>query len=249
MRIVFVGTGKVAISTARKLLEAGHQVVFIETDKEKIDELSDDLDCGFMHGDGSSPHLLEEIGPKNTDVLFCLTGNDKDNMIAALVARSLGFPKVIVKVEDTALEHVCAELKLENIVVPNRAISRHLADMVEGRDVNDLSSAIKGEARFYSFIAGEAESGMVNELGLPDNARAICYYRDEEFHLADGETRLQPGDEVILLTFRKALEALKKKYPARPPEEAGAAEENSPGTAGETGDRRPGREKGEGVLK
>ncbi|MDH3328081.1 MAG: TrkA family potassium uptake protein [Desulfobulbaceae bacterium] len=213
MRIVFIDTSTISVATAENLLAAGHEVVFIEIDKEKIGLLSDKLDCGFMHGDGTSPSLLREIGPENTHFLFCLTENDRDNIIAALVGRSLGFPRVIVKIEDRDLEHICTELGLDDIIVPTRTISRYLADMVGGQDVSELTTAIKGEARFFSFIVTEAERGNIKDINLPKHARIICYYRDGNFTLSDGENELKIGDEVVVLTYRVKLDELKQRWP------------------------------------
>jgi trk system potassium uptake protein TrkA len=214
MRIIFIGTGRISVSTAHSLLKAGHEVVFIEKNKDRIEELSNDMDCGFMHGDGSTPAVLEEVGPKQSDYLFCLTGNDKDNIIAGLVGRSQGFPKVIIKVEDFALEHICAELGLEDVIVPTRTISRYLSDMISGHDVSELSTAIRGEARFFSFIVNEEYAQKIGELEQPSRSKIICFYRDGDFHLADPDTLLQVDDEVVILTYRDTVDTLKKKWPS-----------------------------------
>ncbi|MDD3619552.1 MAG: NAD-binding protein [Desulfobulbaceae bacterium] len=214
MRIVFVGTNKISLITARTLSEEGHEVVFIERNKEKIDKLSDEMDCGFILGDGTAPDILKEVGPKQTDFLFCMTDNDRDNIIAGLVGRSLGFSKVIVKIEDLAYEHICSELGLRDVIVPTSTISRYLVDMIMGRDATELTSVIRDDARFFTFVAGEEENDTaVGELDLPKKAKIICYYREDRFHLAQHDTRLETGDEVVVLTHVDMLEALQKKWP------------------------------------
>ena len=55
MRAVFIGAGELSCMTARQLLEKRYEVVVIEQDKERIDELGRDMDVGFIHGDGSKP--------------------------------------------------------------------------------------------------------------------------------------------------------------------------------------------------
>ena len=62
MRIAIVGASSAGVSTARLLIEHKHDVVIIEKDKARIDELSEELDCGFLHGDGSRPRILKEAG-------------------------------------------------------------------------------------------------------------------------------------------------------------------------------------------
>ena len=76
MRTVFIGAGQVSVETAKALVKDGHEVIIIETDKAKIDELSEEMDCSFLQGDGSRPNVLREVNPAQTDFLFCLTNSD-----------------------------------------------------------------------------------------------------------------------------------------------------------------------------
>lgn len=220
MRVAFVGTSKMAVMTARILLKRGHEVVIIEKDKARIDEISEELDCGFLHGDGSRPALLKEAGPKETDILFCLTGNDQANIIASLVGRSLGFARVVTRIEDSELEHICTELGLTDTIVPTQTASRYLADMAAGLDPLELSTMIRGEARFFSFIVGEGYEGPAEKLGLPDTARLICFYRDGNFNLAGPETKLSKGDEAVVLTESSSLAELRERFSPKKEKEA-----------------------------
>jgi trk system potassium uptake protein TrkA len=221
MRIAFVGAGETTERTAELLIERGHEVIIIERSKEKIDDLSDRLDCSFLHGDGSSPHILREVGPEQSDVLFCLTDSDQANLIASLVGRSLGFERVILSIENPEFEGICRELKLEDTILPSRTISRYLSDMVEGRDILELTTVIKGEARFFSFTVDEEKGKVVGELDLPEDARAICYYRDGRFALLDDETKLRKGDEVVILTHSGNMADLTERWQ---PKQAGDGE-------------------------
>jgi len=212
MRAVFIGASVLAVTTARYLLKRGHEVVVIERDKEHIQELSLELDCGFIHGDGSKPAILREADPEYTDTLLCLTNSDQANIIASLVGRSLGFKRVVTKIDDPEFEHICLELGLEDTIIPARTVGRHLADMCEGRDPLELSTMIRDEARAYSFVVRDEHTGPLRELPLPGQARVICIYRDDRLILPEADTALKSGDEVVLLTYRERLEELQERF-------------------------------------
>lgn len=212
MRCVFIGAGELSIETATLLVDRGVEVVIIEANREKIDELSEELDCSFLEGDGSKPQLLEEVNPEQTDFLFCLTDNDQHNIIAALVGRSLGFDKVVLQIHDVDYLPICRELGLDNTIVPAQTISRYLADMVAGIDILELSSFIKGEARFMLFEIDKDQSGSVGDLELPGETRVVCRYRGSEFVPADAETTLKAGDEVLVLTHSRHLGELAEQF-------------------------------------
>jgi len=212
MRAVFIGGGELTRMTARQLLDNGHEVVLIEKDKERIDELSAVMDAGFIHGDGSKPAILREADPKATDFLFCLSGNDQNNIIASLVGRSQGYQRVITRIEDASYEHICIELGLEDTIVPDYTIARYLADMCAGQNPLELSGLLKGNARVFSFVAGEQDEGSIEDLKLPEGSRLMFLYRGEEFMLSEPDFVLRKGDEVVLITHSKVLSELNRRW-------------------------------------
>lgn len=212
MRAVFIGGGELAVMTARQLLGMGFEVIVIESDKSRIEDLSADLDAGFIHGDGSKPAILREANPQATDFLFSLTGNDQHNIIASLVGRSLGYERVVTRIEDPSYEHICMELGLEDVIVPDYTISRYLADMCAGHNPLEVSAVVKGDARIFSFVANEGEEGPVDELQLPKGSIVAFYYRKEELVLPGSDAELRKGDEVVIICHSKVLPELEERW-------------------------------------
>ena len=212
MRIVFVGAGELTVRTAELLIGRGHDLIIVEQDKKRIEELSETLDCGFLHGDGSNPEILREVSPKKIDALFCLTNNDQVNIIASLVGKTLGFKRTITMITNTAFENICRELGLEDTIIPSRTFSRYLADMVEGLDILELSTVIKYEARFFTFTIEKGGTRSVEDMNLPEEARAVCYYRGQDFYLVEDGTRFKESDEVVILTHSKNLNKLRERW-------------------------------------
>lgn len=212
MRVVFVGAGNLAVHAATIMRSRGHEVVIIEQNKERIDELDSVIDCGFIHGDGGKPAILREAGPTNTNYLFCLTGNDQTNIIASLVGRSLGYVHTITKINDAEFEHVCIELGLENTIVPSETIGRYLADMLQGESPLALSAMLRGDARVFSFIARPEDTVLVAELDLPRDCRVMFFYRGEKFIIAEDDTQLKEGDEVVVIARDTQLDDLRGRW-------------------------------------
>ena len=212
MRAVFIGAGPATLATADVLLARGHEVVIIEQDRERIETLAESLDCGLLHGDGSRPAILKEADPKGADFLFCLTNNDQTNIIASLVGRSLGFSRVITRIENAEFEHVCLELGLVDTIVPEVTIARHLADMMEGRDPLELSATLGGDARLVSFVVGEDGAGPIGEVEMPGDSRIVCLYRDEALLFAEPDRELHKGDKIVVLARMDDVDALRERW-------------------------------------
>lgn len=212
MRAVIVGASSLSIMITKLLLVRGHEVVIIERNKERAETLADTLDCGVLYGDGSRPAILKEADPGHTELLFCLTGDDQANILASLVGRSLGFERVVTKIEDPELEHVCIELGLEETIIPSRTIGRFLADKFEGRDPLEVSTMIRDEARTYSFVLPDEFKGTITTLELPKDTRVVCVYRDGKLIIPSGETELQTNDEVVVIVHRDSLSQLEDRW-------------------------------------
>ncbi|MDJ0623205.1 MAG: NAD-binding protein [Desulfocapsaceae bacterium] len=212
MRIVLSGANSTTVKAAAQFIKQGHEVILIELDKERIDELSENLDCSFLHGDAGKPSILEQTAPEECDFLFCLTDSDQVNIITSLLGRSMGFNKVITCIHDEDLLPLCDELDLTHTIVPDRTMSQYLDNLVRGLDEIELSALLKNDARFFSFIVDKEDAGKVSELELPDKSKLIYYYRDEDFFFADDDTTLRQGDEVVILTSSEYLSDLQERW-------------------------------------
>jgi trk system potassium uptake protein TrkA len=216
MRAIFVGASSVTVMAARQLLKTGHDVVIIEQDEKRIAELEEELDCGFVHGNGSRPAVLEELSPGENDVLFCLSSDDQDNIIASLVGQTMSFSRIVTKIEDPDFQGICTKLGLDDVIVPDRDVGERLADMVEGHDVAQLSAAVEGGIRFFHYIARKASAGKTTALDLPGDSRVIAITRDGESRIVAEEDDIREGDKVLLITHKRHLHDLKKRLSDTP---------------------------------
>lgn len=131
MRLAFLGGSALTVKTARALIEEGHEVIVIESDADRIQELSEQLDCAFLHGDGSKPAVLKEVDPARTQILYCVTQHDQTNIIASLIAKNLGIPRVVTMIENEEFLPICEQLELTDTIIPISTISKHLVGLTK----------------------------------------------------------------------------------------------------------------------
>ena len=212
MRVVFIGASTLTVTTARLAIERGHEVVIIELDQKRIDELSGELDCGFIQGDGSLPAVLEEVSPENTDFLICLTDNDQDNIIASLVGQEMDFDRVITRIENPDFDTVCKQLKLEDVFNPDRQVAHTLVDTIEGHNRARNTAELKGNLHFFKFHITDKTEKKLDALDLPQSTNVVCVFRGKEAHLPSDLESLKEGDVVTLITRKDQLETLSSKF-------------------------------------
>lgn len=212
MRVVFYGLCDLTLKTVEKFIEEGHEVIIIDPDKEKTEEASETLDCGFLLGEASSPSILKEVNPENTDFFFALSGSGQNNIVACLVARSLGIKRTILKIEDPDYENVCEELGLREVIMPSQITSQYLFDLIFNDNLLELFNFMKDKAILYKVVVSEEEEGDVSKLKLSSAVRVICYFKKGQFYHFEEDVEFQKGDEIILLTDHSHIKELTSRW-------------------------------------
>jgi len=209
MRVVIAGATPLGLATARKMIDAEHEVVVIDRNRQLLDEVSETLDCGMIEGDATHPSTLREAGNESPDVLFALTSSDEDNVLCALVGRSIGFERVVPQIIDPELSSVCDELGLEDMIMPHETVAASLRDMAENRREGDLASRLTGDFQLMHVRIKESLAGtQIDDLELGGQGRPVLLRRGDSESLADGATRLQEDDELIVIAHRDERETI-----------------------------------------
>ncbi|MGX0879092.1 trk system potassium uptake protein TrkA [Roseovarius sp. MBR-154] len=200
MRIVVVGASRFGQATTQQLLEKGHEVVLVDSDRAKLDALSEDLDCGMLHGDGSLPSVQREAFADHADAMVLLTNTDDVNILAAAVGKSIGFERVLPQIVRAELIAVCEELGLEDLIAPHSKIARSIVQLLEDHDDAAMELRFhKGLQVVGHQVPDRMDGQTLKELDLPRRCRAFGIARGENEDLVSEDTRLRAGDKLVML--------------------------------------------------
>ena len=87
MKIILVGGGKVGTALARQLSEEDHNVTIVDTNKARVEHLTESYDVLGIVGNGSSITTLAEAGIEDADVFIAVTGSDELNLLCCMFAK------------------------------------------------------------------------------------------------------------------------------------------------------------------
>jgi trk system potassium uptake protein TrkA len=213
MRIVILGASRFGEAIADELIEARHEVVIIDRSRDRLEQLAERLDCGMLEGDGTMPTTLREAFRDGDDVFVAMTNASEDNILAALVARSIGYGRVIPQIMSSELMRVCEELDLSDAINPHATVARELAEALQDRTEVDHDTALHDalalkRVHVTARMAGE----RFGALDLPEGARGVALIRGETERLVDADTELEDGDCILLVLPRGALDALGDRF-------------------------------------
>lgn len=209
MRIVVVGASRFGINTATQLIEKGHEVLMIDKDLERLEEIGEQLDCGMIHGDGSTPSIQREAFADHADVLILLTNVDNVNILAAIVGRSVGFERVIPQIVGSEFLAACTELGLEDLITPHQTVAHSIVEMLEEKEESTLDLNFGSNMLVRRYWIGENKAGKrIDEMGLPKTCRVLGIVRDEIDKLVSDDTKIERDDCIVVIVEKDSEEEL-----------------------------------------
>ncbi len=213
MNVTIVGATKTGLCIAQSLSNEGHSIIFIDNREEVLHEVRNSLDVLTILGDGSSHRVLEEGGVKESDFFTAVTNDDRVNIMASLLAKTYGVPKVIVRISDPQQLDNPLLLKEKGLytVYPEKVVADKIAQLIEVPFAS--LSEIFGEGR-VQLLKLEVKKGSVlegkklSELEKLSSWILIALLRGEKLTIPRGDTLIQAGDYVIGLGIKEALKEL-----------------------------------------
>jgi trk system potassium uptake protein TrkA len=215
MYLIVAGGGKVGANLSRSLIGHGHEVTMIEQRADRFEMLEEEFEHQVQLGDATELFVLEQAGiARPPDMMIATTGDDEDNIIICQLAREkYGVPKVIARVNDPRNQPhfdllgisptVCATHSLLALV-EHEVPEHELVHLLELRKEN--LEIVEVQIDQNSPCVGKA----VDRIALPAGSQLISVVRNGQAKIADGDTTLEAGDQVLAILEPGKTDELKR---------------------------------------
>ena len=218
-KVMVIGGGRIAVYLSRLLLESGMEVTVVERDRERCDLLCDLLpEAHIVCGDATRSDVLLEDGLSSADAFVALTGEDGDNIITSMYARSCGVGKIVAKVNREHFSEILESSGLDSIVNTMQIVSIQLARYVRALKASEGSSSVEtlyrladGQIEVLEFAVRDdaACAGVpLKELRLKPNTLIAAVIRGNKNIVPGGDTCILPGDHAVVVAKTGALHEL-----------------------------------------
>lgn len=191
---------------AARLARDRHDVVMVESDRERLAGLAEDLDVQVVSGNGTAIAVLRNAGIEECDALFACTSSDEANMVVALVGSALfGVPKVVARLRDRGHEEsfraIAQRLPGEHVCInPDEAAVGKIMSLLPVPGAADVVSFLDGRLIIAGFpipAGSDFEGLLLSHLRLLFPAPpvlAVAVRRGEESFVPHGEDEFRAGD-------------------------------------------------------
>lgn len=163
-----IGLGRFGSSLALTLAQLGEEVVGVDADVERVQQLSDRL-LHVVAADATDEHVLEGLGVKNFDVAIVSIGERlQDSVLITMALKEAGVSRVVAKAVSDIHGRVLQKVGADRIFFPERDMGIRAAHSLVGSDIIDY---IEFGAE-YSIMEISAPSRFVGKTLLELDLRA-----------------------------------------------------------------------------
>jgi trk system potassium uptake protein TrkA len=211
MFILIVGGGKVGTYLARGLIKQQHEVIVIEKDARKAQLMTNLLESDVaVVGDGCDPNVLMQAGVARADVVVADTGDDEDNLVVCIITKKHSAAKCIARVNNPKNKLIFESLDNDRPVVVISS-TELILDMIDERvnasDLEPLAKIGRGGLELVQLHITDhspARGKRIADVSLPRGSVIVAVDRGTgDVVVPNGDTTLQPGDEVIAMIKRE----------------------------------------------
>jgi trk system potassium uptake protein TrkA len=213
VRVAIAGAGAVGRSIALELVESEHQVMLIERELSHIEPESVEA-AEWVHADACELASLEEAGLEDCDVVIAATGDDKVNLVVALLAKTeFAVRRVVARVNDPRNEWLFDESWGVDVAVSTpRLLAALVEEAVAVGDLVRLMTLRQGQANLvevtlpaHTPLAG----APVNALKLPVDSALVTILRGGRVIVPQGDDALEAGDELLFVATSAVEEEIR----------------------------------------
>jgi trk system potassium uptake protein TrkA len=129
--IVLFGCGQMGTQLAIDLEARGEQVIMIDPDRFKLEELSKSFKGQLVMGLGIDREVLKRGCIEKTKVFIAVSRDINTNIMAAQVAKNIfKVPRVIARIENAELVDLYISMGIE-AVSPTAQAAKHIETLIE----------------------------------------------------------------------------------------------------------------------
>ena len=216
--VMILGGSKITAYLARQLTEVGMRVTIIEQSEERCAALIKAAPkATIIMGDGTRPEVLWEENVEGMDAFVALTGDDEDNIITSMYAKSSGAGKIIAKVNEDHLIKMMSGRDLDTFIQPKLLVSQSILQYIRtmqnahGSSVETLYYLYEGriEALEFTVLPESRCIGIpLKDLGIRSSALVAAINRGAGCIIPVGSDVIQSGDSVIVITDKSGMREL-----------------------------------------
>ena len=209
MYIIIVGASGIGRRlTELCLADAHHNLVIIDKDQDKCEEMARKYDAVAVHADATKEEILDELDIKKADVLIATTDDDATNLLITSFAKNRGVKNLISVVNQDESKPLYMEKGVRMIKKPDMIMAEMIFKSIkyptiEGyMNVNDHAEVIRLPLMKNSYFFGKS----IKDVWVQQKGLVICIERSGEFFIPTEDILFSEGDILTILVPKEKVD-------------------------------------------
>ena len=218
MRIFFAGGGQCTEYIARRLIREGNDLVVMEQDEERCNQLNERLDAKIVKGRASCIADWKRAGLVEADMFMACTDTDETNVLACMIANDIA-PAALKAIRLRTPEFDEWQetfdrlgLRVDRVVHPESDMVNRILRVITVPGVSDIRNFADGRLNLFSMNL-EAGSPLVG-YSVGDFPRLVgagiaqigVIFRGNDAIIPEKDERMAAGDHVYIMTAADSLD-------------------------------------------
>jgi trk system potassium uptake protein TrkA len=213
--IIIVGLGGIGRGLARIAVAEKHNVLVIDSDRERTQDIALKYDLVSLTGDASLMSTLEEANISEADAVICTTGDDNVNLMVVLKAQEKGVRTITTIVNEQENVDI---FKRTGVIIhkdPDTVVAENIFNSIWRPGINAFVTLAGGKAEIVEVIIHEGSKAggkAIKALGLPSNVLIIAIERGDEVIIPEGSTVIQPNDSIYVFAKSEMVDRISSLF-------------------------------------
>jgi trk system potassium uptake protein TrkA len=215
IEVTIIGGGDVGLQLAERLERSSQcHVRIMERDPVRGEMLAARLKRTLvLNGDGTDLEFLESENVGRSDVLVSVIDNDERNLLASLLGRQLGVPKVVTRVSRPTNLRLFERVGIDVALSARGAAVASIVHQITGGTSSLLAVVEHGEARVLELVVSPRfEPRPLKRIGAPGDVIVGAILRGPEVIIPRGDDQVEPGDHIIVFSTLDAADRVQAYF-------------------------------------
>jgi trk system potassium uptake protein TrkA len=218
MNILIIGAGRVGASVADSLVSERNNITVIDTDPQRLRQLQERLDLRGVTGNAIQPSVLREAGAEDCDLLIACAPMDETNLAVCKIAHDLfNITTTIARlrspefVPGSPLLARGTGFGVDEVICPEQSVTTYVRKLIKYPEALRIVEFAEGRvtmAGVRAFAGGLLVGHRLDEIPtlVPGmDMRIVGLFRRDQPIKTDGDTRIEAGDEAVVLARTAAV--------------------------------------------
>lgn len=158
-QVAIIGLGQFGSSLAREVFKLGHDVLAIDDDEKKVQNIISDI-THAVQADATDEAVLTELGVKNFDIAVVAMGESiQNNVLTTVILKKLNVPYVIARAENELHQSILEKIGADKVIFVEREMGQRVAQSLDVENELHRISVTHG----YSVVKLEATEQIVDK--------------------------------------------------------------------------------------